>query len=482
MRALLVAATAIVVLVAASCGGGSTAGSTGSPLQSAGTAVTTSGTITAFGSIYVNGVRYDISGATLKKNGGSVTQAKLAVGEVALVSGSQNLQTGQGSATDVDVEDSVVGPIASIGATSLVVLAQTVNVTATTSFGKSITGGALSGLKVGDSVEVSGLAAADGSTTATRISLADTNESLQVLGTVASLATSTHTFMINGLTVDYTSATVTGFTSGAPANGDLVVVRGGTLDSAGTTLTAAAVYPAGTDPREASSKGSRVEQEGLVTTTATTTDFLLAGVKVLIGSATVYKGGTAADLIVGARVEVRGTLDATGTLVADTVVINHIAAIELAAPVTAVTASSVTVLGVAVMVDANTRYEDKGAADDQLFTLANVSVGDVVMIRGYENPAGSGNVLATRVERLAPTTMVEVRGSFTATTAPQFKILGVTIDASNATFGFGDGKTLTSAAFFTQAVGQIVEVLGTGTGSTVVATGVRIAGQGMEDH
>ena len=482
MRNLLAASTALVVLAAAACGGGSTTGMTSNPLQTGGMAVSTSGTITAFGSVYVNGVRYAISGATLKKNGSSVTQAKLAVGEVALVTGSQDLQTGQGSATSVDVEDSVVGPIASISATSLVVLGQTVNVTATTSFGKSITGGALSGLKVGDTVEVSGLAATDGSITATRISLAEANESVQVLGTVAGLVTATHTFMINGLTVDYTSATVTGFTSGAPANGDSVVVRGGTLNAAGTTLTAAAVSPAGTDPREGASNGGRVEQEGLVTTAATATDFYLAGVKVLIGSATVYKGGTAADLIVGARVEVRGTLDSTGTLVADTVVINHIAAIELAAPATAVTATSVTVLGVTVTVDANTRYEDKGAGEDQLFTLANVSVGDVVMIRGYENPVGSGMVLATRVERLAPTTTVEVRGPFTATTAPQFKILGVTVDASNATFGLGEGATLTSAAFFTQAVGQIVEVQGTATGSTVVATGVRIAGQGKEDH
>ena len=482
MRTLMVVATALVVLAAAACGGGSTMGSASNPLPTGSTAVATSGTISAFGSVYVNGVRYDVSGATLKKNGTSVTQAKLAVGEVALVTGSQNLQTGQGSATTVDVEDVVVGPIASIGSTSLVVLGQTVNVTATTSFGKSIAGGSLSGLKTGDLVEISGLAAADGSITATRISLADANESLQVLGLVAGLDTATHTFKINGLTVDYTSATVTGFTSGTPANGDSVVVRGGMLSSAGSTLTAAAVYPAGTDPREDASNGGRVEQEGLVTTAATATDFYLAGVKVLISSSTVYEGGTAADLIVGARVEVRGTLDSTGTLVADTVVFSHVAAIELAASVSAVTATSMTILGVAVTVDANTRYEDKSAAEVQLFTLANISVGDVVMIRGYENPAGSGSVLATRVERLAPTTMVEVRGAFIATAAPQFTILGVRVDASNATFGFGEGQTLTSAAFFTQAVGQIVEAQGTATGSTVIATEVHIAGPGNEDH
>jgi len=68
---------------------------------------------------------------------------------------------------------------------------------------------------------------------------------------------------------------------------------------------------------------------------------------------------------------------------------------------------------------------------------------------------------------------VGVRGPFTATTAPQFKILSITIDATNATFWKGEeGQSLTAAEFFTQAVGQIVAVrgtAGTATGSTVTA-------------
>jgi hypothetical protein len=151
--------------------------------------------------------------------------------------------------------------------------------------------------------------------------------------------------------------------------------------------------------------------------------------------------------------------------------IEHIAVIALEATVSAVTANTLTVLGVTITVDTNTRFEDRSSAQVELFTLKDVKVGDTVLVRGYENPAGSGMVLARSLVRLPPSTDVRVRGPFTATTAPQFKILGITIDATNATFGKGEeGQSLTAAEFFAQAVGQIVDVRGTATGGTVMAT------------
>src|SRR5258705_10630967 len=118
MRSLSVTLAALLVLAA--CGGIGTSGSTMQGSQ----AVATLGTITAFGSVYVNGVRYDVSGASLKKNGLTVTQSGLAVGEVALVRGQQDLQSKQGEASSVDVEDLVVGPVGIIdgGAIQLTVL------------------------------------------------------------------------------------------------------------------------------------------------------------------------------------------------------------------------------------------------------------------------------------------------------------------------------------------------------------------------
>ncbi len=135
MKTTLAAAGALAVLVA--CGGG---GSSSSMPQAGMKSVVTSGTITAFGSVFVNGVRYDVSAASLTKNDTTVAQSALSVGEVALVHGREDAQSGQGAADSVDVEDRVVGPIATIdtAGSQLTVLGQTISVTASTSFGPGI--------------------------------------------------------------------------------------------------------------------------------------------------------------------------------------------------------------------------------------------------------------------------------------------------------------------------------------------------------
>ncbi len=467
MKTTLAAAGALAVLVA--CGGGST----GSMPQAGMQPVVTSGTITAFGSIFVNGVRYDVSAASLTKNDTSVAQSALSVGEVALVRGREDAQSGQGAADSVDVEDRVVGPITTIDAAGgqLTVLGQTISVTASTSFGPGITPADLTGLKMGDGIEVSGLAGTGGLIMATRIGRTEGNEPMQAMGTASTVDTAAHTLMINALTVDFSAANLIGFASGEPAAGDLVIVRGRVFDVTAGKLTATTLRKADTD-RDDQAEGGMVEEEGLITRFASATDFDVAGEKVTTTASTVFKNGTAADLALNVRVEVRGTLDANKVLVADVVEIERIAVIGLAATVSAVTTNTLTVLGVSISVDTNTRLEDASSARVHMFSLADVKVGDTVLVLGYENPAGSGMVLATRLVRLPPLPMmnVGVRGPFTATTAPQFKILGITIDATSAKLFGTRGQSLTAGEFFTQAVGQIVDVRGTASGSTVTAS------------
>ena len=471
MKIRIVALAAVLVLGA--CGGGSMSG--GSATNAVG--VATSGVISAFGSVFVNGVRYDITAARLQKNGKSVMQSALAVGEVALVHGKQDRASGQGSAESVDVEDNVIGPAAiNVVANTLTVLGQQVIVTANTSFAASIVPGDLSGLLTDDLIEVSGLVDASGAITATRIGRAEAGEALQALGAVAHLDAAAHTFMINGLKVEFSTATLEGFAPGQPADADVVIVRGTAFDAATMTLTATAVRRADSERSEAGS-GERVEQEGLVTRFVSATDFDVNGAPVTTTANTVFKDGTAGDIAMNVRLEVHGTLDANKVLIADVVEINHVAVIALAATVEKVDSANNTlqVLGVAITVDATTRFEDKSSAHVQLFTLKDVNVGDSVLVRGFESPAASGKLQARRLERVAPGAEVEVRGPFTAGSAPKFQILGVVVDATNASFGgVEDHMSMSSADFFAQAPGQVVEVRGTAAGDVVTASQVRI--------
>jgi hypothetical protein len=122
-----------------------------------------------------------------------------------------------------------------------------------------------------------------------------------------------------------------------------------------------------------------------------------------------------------------------------------------------------------------TRFEDDSATQVQNFNLSNVSVGDTVKVRGYENPAGSGMVVATRLEREPSSTIVIVQGPFGAATSPHFTVLGITIDVPpSATISNGEDGTLTLAEFLTKAVGHSVKVEGTLSGAMITASQIRI--------
>jgi hypothetical protein len=465
---LLAAAAALVA-----CGGGSGMSGT-TPSGSA--PVMSTGTITGFGSIYVNGVHFKTTSATIRKNGQVVAQSALKVGEIARIKGSENHSDGTGSADSVDVDESVAGPIATIDTTlnTLTVLGQTVKIDAGTSFSSDVKPADITGLNMNDFVEVSGLIGADGTITATRIDrAASTGTTLQVLGTLASIDTAAHTFMINALKVNYSAANLTGFSGGQPANGDLVEVQGMTFDSATTTLTATRVDKQMSDQEQAGDHRD-MEHEGLITRFVSATDFDVAGAAVTTTSATVYRNGTAADLALNVKVEVEGSPNSSNVVVADVISFHHNGGVELQSTVTAVTASTLTVLGVEITVTSSTRFEDRSSAQVEMFSLSNVSVGDTVDVHGFESPAGSGKLVATRLDRQPASTEVEVSGPFTAGTSPQFMAFGITVDASSATLRDAGGATLTLADFLTQAVGKNVEVSGQLSGMIVTASEARI--------
>ena len=113
-KGLLVLGTALVV----ACGGGGgdqVAGidGGGNPAPVA-INIVSQGTITGFGSVIVNGVRYDTSNATFTIDGSPGTESDLAVGQVVVVSGTINQAGTEGTAASVDFDDAVEGPIESI--------------------------------------------------------------------------------------------------------------------------------------------------------------------------------------------------------------------------------------------------------------------------------------------------------------------------------------------------------------------------------
>ena len=466
---------ALAALLVAGCGGGGgggggTGGNNDTSGIDRGGIYLAQGPINGFGSVIVNGIRYSTGGAAITIDGRPGTESELKVGQVVRVEATLDAGGTTGTAKTITFDDDVEGPVQSIdrAASRLVVLGQTVQVSAATSFGDSIVPRGLDGLQPGDRVEVSGFTAANGVITATRIERKSVTGAVEVKGVASSVDTASRRFAINQLLVDYGSAQLSGFAGGQPANGDLVEAKG-TLSGAGVLVATQL------ERRSASLPGTsndKAEIEGLVTRFASAADFDVAGQRVTTTAATTYEGGTASSLRLDAAVEVSGGFDATGRLVAAKVEFRRDSDLELEGRVDAVdlAASTLTLLGQAVRTTAQTRFEDKSQANLQQFSLADLRVGDVVEVRGYRD----GNaIVATLLEREssgAAGGSVELKGPATAVSPPNLTVAGVAVTTDARTeFRDNNGGSISAAAFFAAAPGREVKVRGTLNGTVVLA-------------
>lgn len=479
---MFVAAAAALTLAA--CGGGSSDAPTAPPSGSAPQPVIAVGPITNFGSVVVNGVRYNTDNAQFSVSGQPGTQADLSVGHVVFVKGTVDDDGDTGTATEVWYDESVEGPVEDIdlGSGTLFVLGQRVLVTADTSFDDDFTPESLEGVSIGDIIEVSGQFDADGSIVASRIEREDDDDDeFEVYGFVSALDAASMTFNINDLVVDYSTASLEDFDDGEPAEGDFVEVKGESFGPDGeliaTEVELESPLPDYDDDDDGFDDDYEVEIEGYITRFESAEDFDVSGQPVTTTSATRYEDGGAADLALNVKVEVEGRLNADGVLVADEIEFEDERErnIRIAARVDSVDADSDTVvlLGISVRVDVGTRMEDDDDDDERRLTVADILVGDYLEIRGSESADEAGVVLATRLEREDDVDDEEtiLQGFVESVSEPTLQILGVTIETDgNTEFeGRDDDDELSAAAFFSQvAVGDLLKAKGFESSDTTI--------------
>lgn len=381
----LLAAVLGFTAVLVACGGGG--GSTGS-VGSGGTGF--SGPISGFGSEIVNGVRLDDSSAkvTVDDDDTSKSPSDLRLGMMVEIEGSRNDDGVTGKANTIGSHSVVQGPITTKTATTLTVLGLTVTVKPGTVF-DGVTD--LTALAVGDVVEIHGIANGADGLTATRIESTPGATEVRLTGEVTGLDTVKQQFTLHGTVVNYAGAAGNNLPTNL-ANGLTVRVRG-------TLATAPNVVPATINATRVRVRnldnlkkdGKQLELEGIVTKFTSVTDFEVNGNKVSVAASAKVEGTVAA----GSRVEVEGTVNATGVLVATKVEVKNddveaAEANELHGLISAfnLTAKSFTLRGVTVTFDTATVFErlTNGAA-----SLAN---GVKVQVKGK---VVGNTVLAARI-------------------------------------------------------------------------------------
>lgn len=283
-----------VVLAAAAltgCGGGGSVSVAGAP-GTGGTGIYVQGSISGFGSVIVNGIKFDDVLAAVQVDGLDATSSDLRLGMVAGVQGERDAVAPLGTANRIEVWSIAQGLVTSSVTGEFAVAGMTLQIDNATVWDGSNAAANLPGQRVA----VWGLqVGADGRTwKATRVALLSGPVTSVVSTGLVTVANSQRS--LNGLLL-------TGAEAGSLMAGQLVRVQG-SLSADGASLAVASVKIK--DAGLALQPQGEVEIEGFVATWPPVAGrFMLGGIKVDASSASVSPA--TAQITLGARVEVYGT-------------------------------------------------------------------------------------------------------------------------------------------------------------------------------
>jgi hypothetical protein len=446
-----------------------------------GTGKIASGSITGFGSIFVNGIEYDTASAVIQFDDDSGSQAELKLGMVVTVTGTVNDSTG--TASQVVYDNVVEGPVsglitpAPVGATTrqFVVLGTTVLIDATTTvFGDSTVDFGFNSIDDGNVVEVSGFFDSSGVLHATYIDRSGTFEAgtteVELKG-VASNASGPNgtagfgdSFTLNGITINILSgADLSTLPGGVVSDGMFVEAKGRALD-----LTRVDASRVEREDIEVGEDGDEVSVQGFVSGfIGLASPFFVGGRPVDATTATLEPVGLA--LANDLEVEAEGTIDSSGTLIAETIEVRggdlrvqaKVNLIDTAAGTIRMLMDTTGQQYLTVQTDSRTQFEDKTGAADPL-RLGDIGPGDYLEIGGYLGNGGA--FVASEVRRDDPTGQnVVLQGPVSEyQTDVSLTVLGVTMTTQIATTEFEDGndQPLTSAEFYSAvANGPVVKLV-----------------------
>lgn len=415
----------------AACGGSSSGSdrsgdnSTGTnPPASAPVGVTAIGTITGFGSVFINGVKYEVEANTIvsieDEQETMGDDSALRVGMKVRVAATED--NGVRTAQSIEYDDDLKGPIENLspdGADPTIgtfsVIGQTVTVDINTTFDDDIgnndgaAGVDFRDLQVGMVVEVSGYPT-DNGFLATRVdrefdangndpSVGDPSvddDELELKGFVEAVAEDLSSISVNGVTFAIDSGTM--FDDGLVLSVDLV---GAFVEVKADIVGAGYLAKYVEREDDYDDDEGEFEIEGIlqsVDTSSVPNTFTVNGITVAVSDASPL------GALVGMHVEIEGSFDANGVLVlheAHQEEEDNVRTEDLVATVDMSGLSFTTRLGLTIIPTGGSSVRDDAADDGDHLTieqfLGRLQQGDRIEARGFED--GTGDVVWTEVAR-----------------------------------------------------------------------------------
>ena len=342
----------------ASCGGGM-GGFAGLP-GTGGTGISSFGSISGFGSVIVNSIKFDDLQASIRMDGDAATTTDLRIGMVASVQGVRGTTVSLGTANSIEVWSIAQGVVSQVSTGQFNLAGMTLQTSNATVF-EGISSAAL--LMPGMRLSVWGLQASVDARhwTATRVAVS--SASTTVSSGLVQVAGSQRT--LNGLML-------TGSLADSLTAGQLARVQG-SLSASGDSLLVARVKLL--DAGSTQTQEGEIEVEGLVTALLSATRFKLGSIEVDASAASFEP--VALQLAVGMRVEVHGEWQA-GVLTATKVEVEdeeELDQVEIEAPITEFTSLSNFVVR-------SQRCDASGLTTVKNGTLADIKLGAKVHLKG----------------------------------------------------------------------------------------------------
>jgi len=471
-RGLVVSAALIFSAFIVACGGGGGGSVAGGGIGGTGL---TSGSITGFGSVFVNGIEFETDGASRTVDdvtdisNGRDDDRVLGIGMVVTIIGSVNDDGVTGTADSIEYDNEIEGPVTAAPVEDRDGISKTFDIfNVTVMVDRNVTvfvATSYDSLAQNDVLEVSGYFDVAGRLFATRVEkegVLDLGASeVEIKGEVNAF-NGIDTFMLAGITVIFDGTTEFEDLPGTVMNGQFVEVEG-TLDAA-TSITASRIELEDEDFGE---DVDRISIEGIVTDFQGVTNFKVAGQWVNAENASFEPASLAATIADDDRVEVEGSIT-NGRLDAKEIE-QRGGDVRMSAVVVSKNNAAGTVTlqfvpgqpAITVMTNSQTQIEDV-RDEEEPFGVNGINAGDFLNVEGFVD--GNGNVIASQIERDEVDNIV-LRGSVDVpptggtTAAGVISILGVEIVTGGVTdFEDASDEDMEGADFFLQVRdGDLVE-------------------------
>ena len=444
-----------VFVIACGGGGGSLAGG-----GIGGTGIT-SGSVTGFGSVFVNGIEFETDGASRDVDGkvdisnGSDDDTVLGIGMVVTIFGTVNADGVTGTAERIEYDNEVEGPVAEPPEEDLDGVTKTFDIFNTTVvvdrnstvFEKT----AYDTLAQDDLLEVSGYFDADDQLLATRVEEKDAGDNtVEIKGTVSGF-NGIDSFVIGAVSIGFDGNTEFEDLPGSVTNGQYVEVEGTLL-----TATSIAASRIELEEQDFGDDVDEISLEGIVTGFNGNSDFKVAGQRVNASNASFEPASLRTSLADGDQVEVEGSI-VNGILNAEEVEQRsgdvRVSATVVSKNSTAGTVTLQVVSGqsdLTITTNSQTQIEDK-RDEEKPFGISNINAGDYLNVEGYVD--GNDNIVAAQIER-EEAGEIELRGpvdvppTLTDNLAGSVSIFGIQIVTNNETeFEDANEDSLTGVEF-----------------------------------